>query len=82
MRERLPQLSAEELEQLKTVTLDHYAGANYSQSLPDRLRAYADEPDHGLINLIDMATQMALDLAASRERIERLEAGRKRRAGP
>ncbi|MBF6291824.1 hypothetical protein IU454_08095 [Nocardia farcinica] len=59
MPERTPRLTAEELEALREATLQHYEAAGYPDELTDRLRAYTDEPDGGLINLIDMAIELA-----------------------
>ncbi|MBF6254439.1 hypothetical protein [Nocardia farcinica] len=76
MPERTPRLTAEELEALREATLQHYEAAGYPDELTDRLRAYTDEPDGGLINLIDMAIELARSHEAALERIAELEAQR------
>ncbi|MBF6394039.1 hypothetical protein IU443_29345 [Nocardia farcinica] len=73
MPERTPRLTAEELEALREATLQHYEAAGYPDELTDRLRAYTDEPDGGLINLIDMASSLARSHEAALERIAELE---------
>ncbi|WP_280476013.1 hypothetical protein [Nocardia farcinica] len=78
MPERTPRLTAEELEALREATLQHYEAAGYPDELTDRLRAYTDEPDGGLINLIDMAIELARSHEAALERIAELEAERAR----
>ncbi|BAD56345.1 hypothetical protein [Nocardia farcinica] len=78
MPERTPRLTAEELEALREATLQHYEAAGYPDELTDRLRAYTDEPDGGLINLIDMAIELARSHEAALARIAELEGERAR----
>lgn len=74
MAERTQRLTAEELEALREATLQHYEAAGYPDELTDRLRAYTDEPDGGLVNLIDMASSLARSHEAALARIAELEA--------
>ncbi len=78
MPENPPRLTAEELEALREATLQHYEAAGYPDELTDRLRAYTDEPDGGLINLIDMASSLARSHEAALARIAELEGERAR----
>lgn len=76
MSEHPPRLTAEELESLREATLQRYVAAAYPDELTGRLRAYTDEPDGGLINLIDMAIELARSHEAALARIAELEAER------
>ncbi|MBF6374490.1 hypothetical protein [Nocardia farcinica] len=78
MPENPPRLTAEELESLREATLQHYEAAGYPDELTDRLRAYTDEPDGGLINLIDMAIELARSHEAALARFTELEGERAR----
>lgn len=78
MPENPPRLTAEELESLREATLQRYVAADHTYAEIGRLRAYTDEPDGGLINLIDMASSLARSHEAALERIAELEAERAR----
>ncbi|MBF6410982.1 hypothetical protein, partial [Nocardia farcinica] len=73
MPENPPRLTAEELESLREATLQRYVAADHTYAEIGRLRAYTDEPDGGLINLIDMASSLARSHEAALERIAELE---------
>ena len=76
MPEHPPRLTAEELESLREATLQRYVAADRTYAETGRLRAYTDEPDGGLINLIDMAIELARSHEAALARIAELEAER------
>ncbi|WP_280510459.1 hypothetical protein [Nocardia farcinica] len=78
MPENPPRLTAEELESLREATLQRYVAADHTYAEIGRLRAYTDEPDGGLINLIDMAIELARSHEAALERIAELEGERAR----
>lgn len=88
MPENPPRLTAEELESLREATLQRYVAADHTYAEIGRLRAYTDEPDGGLINLIDMAIELARSHEAALARIAELEGecthrlGRPTRAAP
>ena len=62
MSDQTPRLTVEELEDFRYATLYSNVAGDYPAEMTSRLRAYTNEPDGGLINLIDMATGMARDL--------------------
>ncbi|MBF6538200.1 hypothetical protein IU418_13400 [Nocardia farcinica] len=74
MPEHPPRLTAEELESLREATLQRYVAADHTYAEIGRLRAYTDEPDGGLINLIDMAIELTRSHEAALARIAELEA--------
>lgn len=65
-------LDVEELAEYRQAVLAHYMGAMPSPVSP-RVRAYVDEPDHGLVDLIDMAASLAADYRSALEKIASLE---------
>ena len=81
-RNEPPRLDVDELAEYRQAVLAHYMGAMPSPVSP-RVRAYVGEPDHGLVDLIDMAASLAVDYRAALEKIASLEdfAGRVENSG-
>ncbi|MFR9752809.1 metallophosphoesterase family protein [Nocardia sp. 004] len=56
------QLSAQQLQQLRDATLHYHTVGEYPADLPEPIRRFTEEPDGGLLGLIDLAITQARKL--------------------
>lgn len=72
MPDQTPDLTIEELEDLRYATLRSYEAGEYPAQMTTQLRHFTEQPDGGLVALIDLAIGKARRIAALEAERERL----------